>query len=223
MNIRQISSGLALLFTAGLAHAGPHVGIGISIGVPAPIIVREAPPRRVVEHVYTSPGPGYIWVPGHYTWAENRWVWIGGAWALPPQPNAYWVDGRWTPDTRQWIEAHWEVPAPPPPPPAPIQPAPAPAVSSPSSVPVPSTPPPVVSGPTEVIVEEAPPPPQQEIIVESPGPGYVWIGGYWGWVNGRREWVRGYWARPPHRHAVWVAPRWEPRSHGYVYIRGYWR
>ena len=224
MNTRLLSCCVALLGTATGAFAGPHVGIGIHIGIPAPIVVREAPPPpRIVERVYTSPGPGYLWVPGHYTWAENRWVWIEGTWVMAPQPNAYWVDGRWNPDTRQWIEAHWEVPAPPvtqaqpPPPPPPASGA----VTS--SVPVPTTPAPAVSGQTEIIVEDAPPPPVHEVIVASPGHGYVWVDGYWGWIGGRREWVRGHWERPPHRHAVWVSPRWEHRGHGYVYIGGYWR
>lgn len=225
MNIRLITCWGAFLSVAGLAQAGPHVGIGVSIGIPAPIIVREAPPRRVVEKVYTSPGPGYVWVSGHYTWVENRWVWLNGAWTLPPQPNAYWVDGRWTPDTHQWVEAHWEAPAPPPPPPSPpaSQPPSAPPGTNSSSVPLPTRPAPVIAEPSEIIVEEAPPPPVREVIVASPGRGYVWVGGYWGWEHGRREWVHGYWARPPHRHAVWIAPRWESRGHGYVYVRGFWR
>lgn len=212
-----ISTGLVLLGGATAAFAGPHVGVGIHIGIPAPIVVHEAPPPRLVERVYTSPGSGYIWIPGHYTWTENRWVWLNGTWALPPQPGAVWVDGRWTPDTRQWIEAHWQVAAPPPAPPTP-----APHVSSGSNVPVPSTPAPAASGPTEIVVEDAPPPPPHEVIGASPGRGYVWVGGYWGWLGGHREWIPGRWERPPRRHAVWVAPRWEHRGHGYAYVHGYW-
>jgi hypothetical protein len=72
------------------------------------------------------------------------------------------------------------------------------------------------------VVTEAPPPPQQEVIVESPGPEFVWTPGYWAW-HGRWVWVGGRWARPPHRHAVWVAGHWGHRGHGYVWIGGRWR
>ena len=36
-------------------------------------------------------------------------------------------------------------------------------------------------------------------------------------------WEPGRWDVPPHEHAVWVAPRWEHRSNGYVFIEGRWR
>jgi len=53
--------------------------------------------------------------------------------------------------------------------------------------------PPVAGGPRgEVVVTEAPPPIQTEVIVEAPGPGYIWVPGYWAW-QGRWVWVRGSW------------------------------
>jgi hypothetical protein len=72
-------------------------------------------------------------------------------------------------------------------------------------------------------VESEPPPPQSEVMEASPGPDYVWVGGYWGFEGGGRVWVRGRWDRPPHVHATWVAPRWERHGHGYVFVRGNWR
>ncbi|HXJ39757.1 MAG TPA: hypothetical protein VNH18_10800 [Bryobacteraceae bacterium] len=53
----------------------------------------------------------------------------------------------------------------------------------------------------------------------SPGLGFVWIDGYYVPSGGRYAWRQGYWTRPPHRGAVWVAPRWE-RGH---YHEGRWR
>ena len=38
----------------------------------------------------------------------------------------------------------------------------------------------VAPGPT-VVVNDPPPPPPEEVIVESPGPAYVWVPGYWSW------------------------------------------
>jgi hypothetical protein len=70
---------------------------------------------------------------------------------------------------------------------------------------------------------DPPPPPQTEVIVASPGPDYVWIGGYWGWSWGHYVWIGDHWDRPAHAHAVWVEPRWEHRGNRYVMTHGYWR
>ena len=211
---------------ATAAFAGTRVGIGLSIGVPPPVYVREAPPPRVVERVVAAPAPGYVWVPGHYTWGGNRWIWVTGAWMLPPRPDAMWVDGRMNPQTNQWVDAHWEIPAPPAvvtaPPPAPVMAPPPAPVATASPAPVVVTPAAPVAT-YEVTVAEPPPPPVQEVVVASPGPGYVWIEGYWGWEHGRRQWYRGHWERPPHGYVTWVAPRWEHRGRDYVFVRGYWR
>ena len=48
-----------------------------------------------------------------------------------------------------------------------------------------------------------------------PGPGYVWIDGYYGPY---RNWIAGYWAMPPYAGAYWVAPRF----YGGRYTAGYW-
>ncbi len=83
--------------------------------------------------------------------------------------------------------------------------------------------PPVAGGPPgEVVVTEAPPPIQTEVIVEAPGPGYIWVPGYWAW-QGRWVWVRGSWVLPPHPRALWIRGHWVHRGHGYVWIGGHWR
>jgi hypothetical protein len=52
----------------------------------------------------------------------------------------------------------------------------------------------------------------------SPGPGFVWVGGYW-YPNGRHyKWHDGYWSRPAYVGARWV----EPRHDGERYYTGYW-
>ncbi len=68
------------------------------------------------------------------------------------------------------------------------------------------------------VVMLAPPAPRVEIIGAAPTPGYVWLGGYWAWVNGRHEWVAGHWSAPrPGRH--WVAHAWVRQGDGW-YLRG---
>lgn len=183
------------------AHAA-HIGVSLNIGVPAPIVVRHAPPRPVVERVVVAPGPGYVWVAGHYTWANNAWVWVNGAWIVPPQPGAVWVAGRWEGHHRQWVEGHWEI-------------------ATPVVVAQPGPPPPPPGG-SDIYVEVAPPPPQTEVVVTSPGPGFIWVSGYWGWNAGRHVWIAGSWQRPPSGFHAWNAPRWEHRGRGYVFVRGGW-
>jgi len=53
----------------------------------------------------------------------------------------------------------------------------------------------------------------------SPGPGYVWVDGYW-YPEGRRyRWHQGYWTRAPYAGAIWIAPRYENGR----YFNGYWQ
>jgi len=68
-----------------------------------------------------------------------------------------------------------------------------------------------------------PPPVRAEAFGAAPGPGFVWINGYWGWRGGRYDWVGGRWDRPPRPRAVWVAPRWERRGERYRFYEGRWR
>lgn len=57
----------------------------------------------------------------------------------------------------------------------------------------------------------------------APGPGYVWVDGYWDWTGAQWAWTRGYWAVPPRPYARWQRPRYERYGRGYRYHRGYWR
>jgi|PlaIllAssembly_1097288.scaffolds.fasta_scaffold385581_2 hypothetical protein len=54
-------------------------------------------------------------------------------------------------------------------------------------------------------VPPPPPPPYAERArVRPPGPGYVWVEGYWLRRGNHWHWVRGYWTRPEH----WRDRRW---------------
>lgn len=70
---------------------------------------------------------------------------------------------------------------------------------------------------------EGPPPLRREVVVYRPGPGYVWVPGYWSGRPAHYAWVPGRWVRPPRPHAVWVAPRWERRGHSWFFVGGRWR
>ncbi|HSV53592.1 MAG TPA: hypothetical protein VLJ57_15860 [Burkholderiaceae bacterium] len=72
-----------------------------------------------------------------------------------------------------------------------------------------------------VVAPMAPPPMPAESIAVAPAPGYIWIGGYWGWVGGRHVWSAGHWTapRPGYR---WMPRRWSPGAGGWHQHGGYW-
>jgi hypothetical protein len=74
-------------------------------------------------------------------------------------------------------------------------------------------------------IEGPPPPPRQEVIVGvSPGPDFVWIGGYWDGSPGHYTWVGGRWDHPPHAHGQWYAPHWDKGNDGHYHqTKGEWR
>jgi hypothetical protein len=86
----------ASLLSIGCAS---HVGYRGYYGPPAP---------RAERYGY-APGPGYVWVPGYYTWHGNGYNWMSGRWAAPPRPHAKWVPGRY--ERRgghsEYREGHW--------------------------------------------------------------------------------------------------------------------
>jgi hypothetical protein len=73
-------------------------------------------------------------------------------------------------------------------------------------------------------VPAPPPAPIYEVQTAPPGPLelFFWQPGHWRWEGGRYIWHRGIWARRPHPAAVWMAPHWEQRPQGYVFIEGRW-
>lgn len=74
-------------------------------------------------------------------------------------------------------------------------------------------------------VNLAPPVLRTERVIVRPGPGYVWVPGFWEWrpVVHNYVWVDGRWSRPPRARAVWVAPRWERHGRHRYFVSGYWR
>lgn len=67
-----------------------------------------------------------------------------------------------------------------------------------------------------------PPAPAGEVIGVAPVPGYIWTGGYWGWVGGRYVWTAGRWIAP-RPGFFWVRPHWVRRPGGWRFVPGHWR
>jgi hypothetical protein len=80
-----VALAFALLLGAPASHA--FVTVGVSITVPPPELpVYEQPP---------VPGPGYLWTPGYWAWADDGYYWVPGTWVEPPQEGYLWTPGYW--------------------------------------------------------------------------------------------------------------------------------
>jgi hypothetical protein len=75
----------------------------------------------------------------------------------------------------------------------------------------------------DIVVRLRPPALRVEHRSVRPGPNYVWVNGYHRWDGNAYVWESGRWEVPPRAHAVWVAPRWQHRRDGYVFVEGRWR
>lgn len=73
-----------------------------------------------------------------------------------------------------------------------------------------------------VIGRTTPPPLRYEVRPRVPGPGYVWVDGYWNWTRGRYVWVPGVWQRPPYAGAYWSHGHWDRYPDGWHYHQGHW-
>jgi hypothetical protein len=239
MNIKTL-----LLLPAALALGAPahaYVGFGLNFAVPlyypAPVyrqpVTYQAQPVGMSDVVTASPGPGYVWMAGHWSSQAHRWVWMAGHWELPPSPSALWVAGHWVQGNEGWVwvDGAWSVGSPPsrpgtepgtPPPPVPPSGQGQPPAPPSSAVAVPSTPPPAPEMIDGTEVDATPPAPIVEYVAASPYPGYVWVGGFWGW-SGAWYWNAGHFARPPFRGAAWVSGGWSHGARGWAWRGGRWR
>jgi hypothetical protein len=75
----------------------------------------------------------------------------------------------------------------------------------------------------EIVIKLRPPISIHEHRSSRPSPRHVWIAGYHRWDGNAYAWTPGRWDVPPREHAVWVAPRYERRHDGYVFVEGRWR
>lgn len=72
-----------------------------------------------------------------------------------------------------------------------------------------------------VIVD--PPAPRYGVVGVAPGPGFVWVEGFWNLRGSAWVWAPGRWVRPPRPGAVWVGSAWRHEGAHWRYHRGYWR
>ncbi len=66
-------------------------------------------------------------------------------------------------------------------------------------------------------------PPPAGYFAPCPGPGYVWVPGYWVRVGPRPYWREGYWAPPRHPHRYWRGWGYPRYDRDYRYERHHHR
>jgi len=194
MKLTQLS---LFALACGAAPLAAPAGVEVGINVAGPeIIVGTRPPAARAEVVPLAPGPGYIWIRGHWRWFRGGWDWIGGRWEVPARPGTTWIPGQWVARGNGWVwvEGHYAAVAA-----APGQPG-------------------------EVVAMEEPPAPLVETIGVAPGPGFFWIGGHWHWNRGW-VWIAGRYERHPHFHpgCGWEPGHWGRRGGAWVWHEGHWR
>src|SRR5688572_8372054 len=58
---------------------------------PQQVVVVQAPPAVQQEVPQAKPSSDHVWIPGYWTWRNNRYEWIAGRWDLPPRSSATWI------------------------------------------------------------------------------------------------------------------------------------
>ncbi len=98
-----------LLCVLSLAAAAPPARAGIVVGLRIGVPLLPPPPPAQV--VVVRPGPGFVWVQGHWGWApaRARYVWAPGVWVRPPFAGAVWVGPRWGwhRGSRFFVHGYW--------------------------------------------------------------------------------------------------------------------
>jgi len=73
-------------------------------------VVMQAPPApQPPEAVPARPSSQHAWIPGYWTWRNNRYEWMAGHWEVPPHTNATWNNPRWVPEggSYRFFEGYW--------------------------------------------------------------------------------------------------------------------
>jgi len=75
----------------------------------ATTVVTTAPPALQSETVLAQPSSNHVWVPGYWTWRNDRYEWVSGHWELPPNSRAVWVAPVWEQqgNAYKFTEGYW--------------------------------------------------------------------------------------------------------------------
>ncbi len=71
----------------------------------SPRITRELaptpPPPPRIDNITSSPGSGYIWMDGYWSWSGGKYSWSNGRWA-PAMPGQFWIAPHWKQERAGW-------------------------------------------------------------------------------------------------------------------------
>src|SRR6516225_9252065 len=102
---RLLPLALALLAAALLLLS--HTAHGALVLVTTTV----APPPLPVYEQPQLPAPGYLWVPGYWSWSQDDggYYWVPGTWVLPPDPDLVWTPGYWgySDGAYAWNPGYW--------------------------------------------------------------------------------------------------------------------
>lgn len=72
-------------------------------------VVTQAPPVPQTEIAQPQPSNLHAWIPGYWTWRNERYEWLAGRWELPPRSSAVWVAPRWEREGNayRFYEGYW--------------------------------------------------------------------------------------------------------------------
>jgi len=72
-------------------------------------VITQAPPAMQQEVVLAQPSPQHVWLPGYWTWRNDRYEWMAGHWELPPSSSTAWIAPRWEQqgNAYKFYEGYW--------------------------------------------------------------------------------------------------------------------
>jgi hypothetical protein len=96
------------LFSIAVATM-PLVGCASGIAQNGRVYVRVGPPPERREVIVERPGEGYVYIRGHWAYADGGYVWVPGRWERPEGRRHRWIEGHWAHDRGgwYWVEGHW--------------------------------------------------------------------------------------------------------------------
>lgn len=96
----------SLALAPGAARAQPMPPPG---GPPLPPGFRPVPPPRFEPPPPPPPGAAFVWVPGHWHWNGDRYLWIRGHYIRRRPGWHHWRDGHWAliNGAWRWVPGGW--------------------------------------------------------------------------------------------------------------------